>query len=84
MAAGWLAAGRAEPECGAGVETGQALSALAEDLDGFCFAGSANAATSCVASFRSAGEILYSPSEMGGDQPANLSVRVADIVPLSI
>lgn len=38
-----------------GRETGQALSAL-EDLDGLLFTGSANTATSCIASFRSAGE----------------------------
>lgn len=49
MAAGWLAAGVLNLVQG-GRETGQALSAL-EDLDGLLFTGSANTATSCIASF---------------------------------
>ncbi len=54
MAAGWLAAGRANLVQG-GRETGQALSAL-EDLEACCLPVAPILATSCIVSFPAAGE----------------------------
>lgn len=75
MAAGWLAAGRAELVQG-GRETGQALSAL-EDLDGLLFTGSANTGYQLHRQLSGQPEKILA-LEMGGNNPLIID-EVADI-----